>query len=361
MPVDFLPDTLEEGASSSVSFVPDEEESPVQKMNETEEENARQLGALAPRKQGFAEYFTSPQNPLNVMNLPGYFIRGVGEALAGIGNLPEMARRGLGMTPATEEVFGATPQTQPIPLPYAADRPTLPGLGFANEDIDPVNKVLGEALRGFTTLEMMGTAPLGGLAAKPTQALFLSQTVPGAVHGVQEAITAPDVEQRKEAAANAALNTLFSVMLGKLLGEGTKPSGITDKDVTFGPTPVTDPQMFGLPEGRPQLEQNVYQPPQPGQPFGGASFAGVTRGDVLPLRELTQAEQMEAARGQGANVYQPREERVRPAEPLCWRRQALPCLFLCQVLILHQDVDAPASDLIGVAGPSFQTTRYTRP
>src|SRR6185369_8214227 len=114
--------------------------------------------------------------------------------------------------PSTEEVFGAIPQTQPIPLPYAPGEPTAP-IQLANEDIDPVNRVVGETLRGFSTPGMILGAPF--LGTKPAQALFLSQTVPGAVEETQQAIQAPTGEERLEHGAKAGIDTLFSVLLGK--------------------------------------------------------------------------------------------------------------------------------------------------
>lgn len=242
----------------------------------------------------------------------------VERAGAGLLNLPmrgmDMGLKALGLTglynPRTVARFSPREPGQPPPelaqtyspeeqLPFVPHQQTI-SPKFANSDIDPVNRFLENMVGGLSTPGGIVTAPF--VAAKPVQAYYLSQTIPGAIESGQQALQPGlDSNTRTEAILNWIANTLFS---GGLAHGMTKPatavpSGLEGKDIPFSFNPLKDIPTDTIGPER----QLADRPPE-------TRFAASPSGEMADLSQLTELERLALMR---KNMYQ--EQTKRPYQP----------------------------------------------
>lgn len=194
------------------------------------------------------------------LQAPGDLMHQVGRAAAGVGNelfdpvhgwpnqlLQAMGREGWDKD-AVEHQFGG-PDIPKYPKLFTAGKPLLneDKFQFANEDIDPVNKVLGDLIRGSTTPEMLATLPLAG--TRPVQALLASQTIPGTVQGMHDYGEAQTDYEKQKAMLNVGANLAFAAGLGHQLlkGETVPQAGVKinpDGSIDVDSTAMSDPRLL---------------------------------------------------------------------------------------------------------------------
>jgi len=103
--------------------------------------------------------------------------------------------------------------TEEKPLPFQPGISKFENFQMANEDIDPVNSLMGKLVRGAGTPGMLLTLPAG--EADLVKGYFLTQTVPGVVEGAQGALdTSKSTKERVESGLSGTVNGLFSYLLG---------------------------------------------------------------------------------------------------------------------------------------------------
>ena len=106
--------------------------------------------------------------------------------------------------------------SQPVPLFFQPGESPLPSDANVRQ---PEGSDFNQLLRGFTTPGNIAAFPFS--AAKPVQAYFLAQTVPGAVESLAQTLDPKlPAEERRRAAQNALLNTYFSFAIAHHMAAG---------------------------------------------------------------------------------------------------------------------------------------------
>ena len=152
-----------------------------------------------------------------------------------------------------DAVFGSEEGLAPR---FQSGDSVLSGVKFANEDVDPVNRAIGELIRGLGTAENVATLPLmGSKVVGPAARLLFGGTIaanlPESVQNAAEVAGQVSVPQARQEMASpgreltaAALQPLVEGLMLKGLSHGPMEakSGITRQDITPSPEDYTIPK-----------------------------------------------------------------------------------------------------------------------
>ena len=217
---------------------------------------------------------TVASNPVGfIKGLPAAANAAVEDIASGIGNLPAIGYRDLpdGLRPYVKPLLQAltspqyaeeaepgniavfdtsnpdAPMSRPKPLPFQPGVPVWTPHGTVEQ---PHGNSLEQFISNLTTPGSLATLPFAEW--KPVQTYFLSQTVPGAIDATKKLVSpnlSPD--ERRAAAADVLLNTLFSIGLGHGLAQeipvkATEPGlpVVPTVDALEGFMPAPDAKQF---------------------------------------------------------------------------------------------------------------------
>lgn len=270
----------------------------------------------------------------------------VGEAAAGVGNLPARGYRALpeNVKPYAKPILQlftskaysdkAANENQGVikrdengkeiltsektPLPYEAGKPLV---AFDRQEANPELNHWKDIIEGLTTPEMVATIPFA--AAKPVQIYFLSQTAPAAIEAATKLIS-KDVpaNERSDAATDLLLNGIFSYGLVRGL--------IKDNNLQLKPKPqlqgapaigsILKTPEGALPETFPDIESTIGKTGQ-GIPSKGVAEQDLQKAilENLPPKATvpsTESEPYETAIGQIRRTQSKTKNQIKALFPL---------------------------------------------
>lgn len=215
---------------------------------------------------------------LSIPRMAGTALEHVGAAAL---NIPQaMYREATGETPKRAVITDESISQVPEPLFFQPGKPTVE---FGRTQLQPEGNQISRLIEGLSTPGMLASFPFAG--TKAVQALFLTQTAPGAIEAAVKLVN-PNLsaDEKQQAATDLLLNGLMTYGLAKHLNGDVRPppENIPVKGAPNA-SPITSPESLSQPEIRPPVGEETPLR-QPGE-ITGAPLESVSGGpptEVVP-------------------------------------------------------------------------------